>query len=107
MQHAVKLSFDQAARASDKNPKFLNNAELKDFLKVSDCSQVRKHNRCACSTSSQVACAQVSDGGAALVVVSEDGLKALGKKKSDAIEVLFCFVFVVVFLFLFVRVFFV
>merc|ERR1712146_200963 len=51
------------------NPQFLTNPELKNYLKVSDCSQV-------------------SDGGAALLLVSEDGLAALGKKPSDAIEVL-------------------
>lgn len=43
--------------------------ELKDALRVSDCSQV-------------------SDGGAALVMVSEAGLKALGKSVADAVEVL-------------------
>jgi acetyl-CoA acyltransferase len=33
-------------------------------------------------------CSQVSDGGAALVLVSEDGLAKLGKSPADAIEVL-------------------
>ena len=33
-------------------------------------------------------CSQVSDGGAALVMVSEAGLKALGKSAADAVEVL-------------------
>ena len=49
------------------NPKFLRNEELHDHLKVSDCSQV-------------------SDGAAAIILVSEEGLKALGKTEADAIE---------------------
>ena len=65
----VKMALESAAVASDKNPNFLSNADLKPWLKVSDCSQV-------------------SDGGAAMVVVSEEGLKQLGKTEADAIEVL-------------------
>jgi acetyl-CoA acetyltransferase len=64
----VKMSVDQAREASDKNPLFLENPELKPFLKVSDCSQV-------------------SDGGSAVVLVSEAGLRKAGKKPSDAVEV--------------------
>lgn len=67
--HAVKMSFEQAAAPGPKNPNFLSNEALKDFLKVSDCSQV-------------------SDGGAAMVLVSEEGLAKLGKSPSDCIEVL-------------------
>jgi hypothetical protein len=67
-QHAVKMSFEQASKAGDKNPNFLTNAELKPYIKNSDCSQV-------------------SDGGAALLLVSEDALKALGKSRADAVEV--------------------
>lgn len=33
-------------------------------------------------------CSQVTDGASAIVVVSEEGLKSLGKSKSEAIEVL-------------------
>mmetsp|Transcript_11196 Transcript_11196/g.12835 ORF Transcript_11196/g.12835 Transcript_11196/m.12835 type:complete len:423 (+) Transcript_11196:65-1333(+) len=65
--HHVKMDMDLASSSSDKNPAILGNPELNPFLRVSDCSQV-------------------SDGGAALVVVSEDGLKKLGKSVSDAIE---------------------
>lgn len=64
----VKMSVDAAREASDKNPLFLENPELKPFLKVSDCSQV-------------------SDGGSAVVLVSEAGLRKAGKKPSDAVEV--------------------
>ena len=51
------------------SPKFLSNPEIKDFLKMCECSQV-------------------SDGGAGLLVLSEEGLQKLGLKHSDAIEVL-------------------
>jgi acetyl-CoA acyltransferase len=63
----VKMTVDQAREASDKNPLFLENPELKPFLKVSDCSQV-------------------SDGGSALVLVSEAGLRKAGKAAKDAVE---------------------
>ena len=66
--HAVQMSFERAAGV-EKNPKFLSNPDVREFLKVSDCSQV-------------------SDGGAALVLVSEQGLAKLGKTPADAIEVL-------------------
>lgn len=66
---AVSMSLDVAREASDRNPAFLGNEELQPYLKVSDCSQV-------------------SDGGAALVLVSEEGLAKLGKSPADAIEVL-------------------
>jgi acetyl-CoA acyltransferase len=64
---AVKMDHQLAASASDKNPCFLSNEELNPFVKVSDCSQV-------------------SDGGAALIVTSEEGLKRLGHRREDAIE---------------------
>ncbi|TNE87404.1 MAG: hypothetical protein EP330_18225 [Deltaproteobacteria bacterium] len=66
---AVKMELERAAHASDKNPAFLANEDLNPWLKVSDCSQV-------------------SDGGAAMILVSEEGLKKLGKSESDAIELL-------------------
>ena len=64
---AVSMDLETASTAGDANPAFLTNETLAPFMKVSDCSQV-------------------SDGGAALVVVSEAGLQKLGKSKSDAIE---------------------
>ena len=66
---AVGMSFDTARTASDANPAFLGNADLAPYLKVSDCSQV-------------------SDGGAAMIVVSEAGLAKLGKRPEDAVEIL-------------------
>jgi acetyl-CoA acyltransferase len=65
----VEMPFEIAREASDRNPAFLGNEELKPYLRVSDCSQV-------------------SDGAAALVVVSEEGLRRLGKTPADAVEVL-------------------
>lgn len=64
----AKMSYEVAAEAGGYNPRFLANAEYHDFLKVSDCSQV-------------------SDGGAALILVSEAGLAKLGKSISDCTEV--------------------
>jgi acetyl-CoA acyltransferase len=66
---AVPMTLQVAASANDANPCFLGNADLAPWLKMSDCSQV-------------------SDGGAAMVVVSEEGLAKLGKSAADAIEVL-------------------
>lgn len=64
----VGMTLEQASAASDTNPNFLKNEELRDHLKVSDCSQV-------------------SDGGAAIVLVSEEGLKKIGKTPADCIEI--------------------
>jgi acetyl-CoA acyltransferase len=66
---AVKMTLDNAATASDRNPLFLENNEYRDYMKVSDCSQV-------------------SDGASALVLVSEAGLARLGKRREDATEIL-------------------
>jgi acetyl-CoA acyltransferase len=66
---AARMDLERAATASERNPAFLANEELNPWLKVSDCSQV-------------------SDGGAAMVIVSEEGLQKLGKTEADAIEVL-------------------
>jgi acetyl-CoA acetyltransferase len=65
----VRMTAENAATASDKNPLFLENNEYRDFMKVSDCSQV-------------------SDGASAIIMVSEAGLAKLGKKPSDAVELL-------------------
>lgn len=65
----VRLGVEQAAVASDSNPCFLRNEEFGPHLKMSDCSQV-------------------SDGGAAMVLVSEEGLRALGRTPEDAVEIL-------------------
>ena len=67
--HKVKMPLALAAEASDKNPNFLGNPDLKPWLRTSDCSQV-------------------SDGGAAMILASEEGLRRLGKNKADCVEVL-------------------
>lgn len=64
---AVKMDLATAGSLNDKNPGFLANPELQPWVKMSDCSQV-------------------SDGGAAMIVVSEAGLRKLGKRPEDAIE---------------------
>ncbi len=66
---SVSMSVEKASEASDKNPAFLSNEELKPFMKISDCSQV-------------------SDGGSGVVLVSEEGLKRAGKTEADAVEIL-------------------
>jgi acetyl-CoA acyltransferase len=65
--HAVKMTLEQAATASDSNPNFLKNPDLHDHLKVSDCSQV-------------------SDGAAAVVIASEHGLHRLGRSQHDTVR---------------------
>ncbi len=63
---AFKMTLDHARTASDANPAFLENPEYKDWLKVSDCSQV-------------------SDGASAAVLMSEEGLKRTGRRADQAI----------------------
>lgn len=70
--HMRAVEMDLAIASSPnhpQNPCFLSNEELSPYLRLSDCSQV-------------------SDGGAALILVSEEGLSKLGKKQSDAIELI-------------------
>ncbi len=64
---AVKMDLETAGSVNERNPVFLSNEELRPYMKMSDCSQV-------------------SDGGSAIVVVSEEGLAKLGKSPADAIE---------------------
>ena len=65
---ARQMSIEVAGSTNERNPCFLANEELHPFIKMSDCSQV-------------------SDGAAALVLVSEEGLAALGLQESDCVEV--------------------
>lgn len=64
---ANQWSLEKAMEGGDHNPHFLANPDLKDYLKVSDCSQV-------------------TDGGAALLLASEEGLRALGVDHSGAVK---------------------
>lgn len=69
--HAVASKMTLAHCSSvgnPKNPNFLGNEEYKDYIRLTDCSQV-------------------SDGGSAMIMVSEEGLKKLGKSPSDCVEV--------------------
>jgi acetyl-CoA acyltransferase len=65
---ARQMSIEVAGSVNERNPCFLANEELHPYMKMSDCSQV-------------------SDGAAALVLVSEDGLAALGLTEADCVEV--------------------
>jgi acetyl-CoA acyltransferase len=65
----TKMPFETASTPSDKNPTFLGNAEYKEFLRISDCSQV-------------------SDGAAVAILASEEGLKKLGRSISDCVEII-------------------
>ena len=66
--HAVKMTLEQAEVASDSNPNFLQNEDLKPHLKVSDCSQV-------------------SDGASAILLATEAGLAKLGKARGECVAV--------------------
>jgi acetyl-CoA acyltransferase len=66
--HAVRMTLDQAAVASESNPQILQNPELKPHLKASDCSQV-------------------SDGAAAILLASGEGLRRLGKSGDECVEI--------------------
>ncbi len=66
--HTVKMTLEQAATASETNPNFLQNPELKDHLRVSDCSQV-------------------SDGAAAVILASAEGLQKLGRSLVQSVQV--------------------
>ncbi|RNF13243.1 acetyl-CoA C-acetyltransferase [Trypanosoma conorhini] len=63
--HARKVSLEFATNASDRNPNFLGNEAYKPFLRNTDCSQV-------------------SDGGAAVVLASEEGLQKMGISVNDS-----------------------
>ena len=64
-----RMTPEQARTASDANPRFLENPEYRDWMKVSDCSQV-------------------SDGASAAVLMSERGLSAHGIARARTIEIL-------------------
>ncbi|ESL10382.1 3-ketoacyl-CoA thiolase [Trypanosoma rangeli SC58] len=63
--HTRKLSLELCTNASERNPNFLGNEMYKPFLRNTDCSQV-------------------SDGGAALILASEEGLKKMGISSNDS-----------------------
>ncbi len=63
-----EMPLELAREASDRNPCFLGNEDLKPYLKMSDCSQV-------------------SDGASAVLIVSEAGLARLGLTEADVVEI--------------------
>ena len=65
----VKMTLEHASVAGPRNPCFLANEEYRDHLKVTDCSQV-------------------SDGGSAVILATEDGLKKLGIAVDDCVELI-------------------
>lgn len=65
---AVGMELDKAANASDSNPLFLENEEYRDFLKISDCSQV-------------------SDGGSCVLLASGAGLEKINRAAADCVEI--------------------
>jgi len=65
---AYKMTLEQARTASDANPHFLENPQYKEWIKVSDCSQV-------------------SDGASAAVLMSERGLSMYAKRREEAVEI--------------------
>ncbi len=67
--HAVTIDLEHANTPSPKNPAFLENEEVKDYLRVTDCSQV-------------------SDGASAIVLCSEEGLARIGRAQSECVEIL-------------------
>jgi acetyl-CoA acyltransferase len=63
---AAKRTLEWAA-GTEGNPQFLRNEELRDYMKVSHCSQV-------------------SDGASGMILATEDGLAKLGKTPADCVE---------------------
>ena len=66
----VTLNLEKANTVSKSNPCFLKTDE-KDFLRMTDCSQV-------------------SDGASAVILSTEAGLKSLGKSPQDCVEITAC-----------------
>eukprot|EP00941_MAST-03F_sp_MAST-3F-sp1_P000868 g868.t1 len=69
LAHMHSVGNEMDVKAALDSVHFLNNPELKPYMKLSDCSQV-------------------SDGAAALILVNENGLAKLGKTTSDCIEII-------------------
>jgi acetyl-CoA acyltransferase len=64
---ANRWTMEQAMEAGERNPHFLANPDYQAALKMSDCSQV-------------------TDGAAALILASSEGLRALGVDRSAAVR---------------------
>lgn len=66
--HKTKVSYEHASTISEKNPNFLSNELYKNYLRITDCSQV-------------------TDGGAAIILVSEEGLKKIDSTNKQVVEI--------------------
>lgn len=64
---ANRWTLEQAMEAGERNPHFLANVDYQGALRMSDCSQV-------------------TDGGAALLLASSEGLKALGVAREATVK---------------------
>ncbi|MEM7264219.1 MAG: hypothetical protein AAF488_19700, partial [Planctomycetota bacterium] len=64
----VGMDLEKARHASDSNPVFLDNEEFRDFLRISDCSQV-------------------SDGGSCVILASGEGLNRMGIHPKETVEI--------------------
>ncbi|MFB6263077.1 MAG: hypothetical protein ABEL76_05550 [Bradymonadaceae bacterium] len=65
---AIDVDLEHASCASENNPNFLRNEELKPHLKMTDCSQV-------------------SDGAVGMIVATEEGLDRLGVDPTDCVKI--------------------
>ncbi|CAJ1025087.1 Thiolase, N-terminal domain/Beta-ketoacyl synthase, N-terminal domain/Thiolase, C-terminal domain containing protein, putative [Leishmania lindenbergi] len=63
--HTRKMTFEECNGEDPSNVKFLGNETYKEYLRMSDCSQV-------------------SDGGAGVVLANEEGLKKIGLSPNDS-----------------------
>lgn len=66
--HTVEVDWETATTVNKRNPEFLSNPEFKEYLRVLECSPV-------------------SDGGAAIVLATEEGLKKLGRTTEGLTEI--------------------
>lgn len=66
--HTVHVDWETATTVNKRNSEFLSNPELTQYLRVLECSPV-------------------SDGGAAIVLATEEGLKKLGKTTEGLVEI--------------------
>lgn len=67
--HAVQVNHEEASTVNSRNGLFLSNEAYRDWLRVLECSPV-------------------SDGGAAIVLASEEGLKRIGVSPDDCVEII-------------------
>lgn len=66
--HTVEVDWETATTANKRNAEFLSNPEFREYLRVLECSPV-------------------SDGGAAVVLATEEGLRKLGKTTEGLTEI--------------------